>query len=93
VDTILDVHIASLTCNYTFVQTARGVRLLINNVAIYLSCDLSQNLGFLFFVAHRCCMVTKQTQDKAANVVLREMLERCEADVEIESMHGTAPKH
>jgi hypothetical protein len=27
VDTILDVHIASLTCNYTFVQTARGVRL------------------------------------------------------------------
>jgi hypothetical protein len=83
--------------NGTVRYPTNGIRLysihLINNVAIYLSCDLSQNLGFLFFVAHRCCMVTKQTQEKAANVVLREMLERCEADVEIESMHGTAPKH
>jgi hypothetical protein len=26
------------------------------------------------------CMVTKQTQEKAANQALREMLERCEAD-------------
>jgi hypothetical protein len=26
------------------------------------------------------CMVTKQTQEKAANRALRELLERCEAD-------------
>ncbi|MGD0511109.1 MAG: hypothetical protein ABSA33_04680 [Candidatus Micrarchaeaceae archaeon] len=26
------------------------------------------------------CMVTKQTQEKAANQALREMLERCESD-------------
>lgn len=26
------------------------------------------------------CMVTKQTQEKAANQALREMLQRCEAD-------------
>lgn len=26
------------------------------------------------------CMVTKQTQERAANQALREMLERCEAD-------------
>lgn len=26
------------------------------------------------------CMVTKQRQEKAANVAIREMLERCEAD-------------
>lgn len=26
------------------------------------------------------CMITKQTQEKAANQALREMLERCESD-------------
>jgi len=26
------------------------------------------------------CMVTKQTQERAANQALRELLERCEAD-------------
>lgn len=26
------------------------------------------------------CMITKQTQEKAANQALREMLERCEQD-------------
>jgi hypothetical protein len=26
------------------------------------------------------CLVTKQTQEKAANVAIREMLERCESD-------------
>jgi hypothetical protein len=26
------------------------------------------------------CLVTKQTQERAANVAMREMLERCEAD-------------
>ncbi len=26
------------------------------------------------------CMVTKQTQERAANVALREMLQRCESD-------------
>jgi integrase len=31
VDTIVSVHIASLTCDYTLVQTARGVRLLFNH--------------------------------------------------------------
>jgi hypothetical protein len=32
--------------------------------------------------------VTKQTREKAANVVLREMLERCEADVEMRACTG-----
>lgn len=31
------------------------------------------------------CLVTKQTQEKAANQALREMLERCEADVEMKA--------
>jgi hypothetical protein len=26
------------------------------------------------------CMITKQTQERAANVAMREMLERCESD-------------
>jgi len=29
------------------------------------------------------CMITKQTQERAANQALREMLERCEADPEM----------
>jgi len=31
------------------------------------------------------CMVTKQTQEKAANLALREMLARCEQDPELKA--------
>jgi hypothetical protein len=31
------------------------------------------------------CMVRKLTQEKAANLALREMLERCEAGVELKA--------